>query len=453
MSWSRVIGTAITASGLAFIAGTLGGGVLASGAVDGILPDLPVVNRVLGVEERQRVALLEEEAKRLEEEQARLEEEAAKAAEEEAAKAAEEEAAKEAEKAEPKAATGPKPKPRPKPRPAPAPTVPGCTSGALTSAPASGSRVEIVGVSKDDAFFSNKSDYIGAVGTTSGLSKSDGCYFSGSIQLDDGRSPYFYQVAVKRSSTSAPSTSSGCPSGALTSVSAGDSVKILQVHSQDAFYSSRSMIEGKSAVANAPSKTEGCWWGGTITTSDGTERYFYKVALGRGSSSSSSSSTASSSTSCPSGALRSVSSGQHLKIARIHPDDAYYTSKSGIEGKAGTNTGLSKTEDCWFGGPFIQDDGTERYFYKAAFTSAPAVSAGDGCPAGALTSSRAGQRVRVLKVHSNDAYYSTRSAYEGQSGTVVDVHLQSGTGCFFGGTVKLDNGNEPYFYMAALGAL
>jgi ribosomal protein L21E len=449
MSWAKVTGAAFTTGTMTFAAGVVMGSLLASGLVDGALPDLGPVRSILGAEERDA-----ERARALEEQRQRDEEIAQQQPEEEVLPVPPEAPTPSSPRPSPKPVV-PTPTTKPSPTTEPKPSTNsvsrvvdtssgGCVDGALRKVPEDGSRVEIIGISSEDAFFRARKDYVGTKGKASGLSSSGDCYFSGAIQRDVGDAPYFYQVSVK--AAAGGNSGSSCPAGALRSVSAGDPVVILAVHPDDAFHDSRSRLEGQSGVAVAPDLTEDCWWGGTIRAGDD-ERYFYKVALGPAAGS-----TPKSDGRCPSGALTSIADGQRLNVAAIHPDDAYHDSRGTIVGSKGVNTGLTVTEGCWFGGPFRQEDGEERYFYKAAFTSAGGPApAPKGCPSGALTSASPGQRVVILKVHPNDAYYSSKSSYEGQTGTVQDVHLQSGSGCYFGGTVKLDNGDEPYFYMAALG--
>lgn len=75
---------------------------------------------------------------------------------------------------------------------------------------------------------------------------------------------------------------------------------------------------------------------------------------------------------CPDGAVRDVTSipeGTTVTLIAVHPDDAYSGSEherslplTGIvDGDLHTNDG------CWLGGGFEAENGTEFYFYKAAF--------------------------------------------------------------------------------------
>lgn len=61
--------------------------------------------------------------------------------------------------------------------------------------------------------------------------------------------------------------------------------------------------------------------------------------------------------------------GSRAVLLAIHVDDAYagseWESKMPLAGKVQGD--LHNNGDCWFGGGFLGDDGTDFYFYKAAF--------------------------------------------------------------------------------------
>ncbi|MFT6143731.1 MAG: hypothetical protein ACJAZO_002617 [Myxococcota bacterium] len=81
---------------------------------------------------------------------------------------------------------------------------------------------------------------------------------------------------------------------------------------------------------------------------------------------------------CPSGAseVSDFADGARVVLLAIHSDDAYAGSEADtqmpISGRVDGD--LHNNDACWFGGGFVGDDGTEFYFYKAAFsldTTAP----------------------------------------------------------------------------------
>lgn len=75
--------------------------------------------------------------------------------------------------------------------------------------------------------------------------------------------------------------------------------------------------------------------------------------------------------SCPSGASTAdgFPDGARVVLLAIHSDDAYAGSE--YEGQlplAGRVDGdLHNNGDCWMGGGFVSDSGTDFYFYKGAF--------------------------------------------------------------------------------------
>ncbi|MBW1877254.1 MAG: hypothetical protein JRI25_03605 [Deltaproteobacteria bacterium] len=76
-------------------------------------------------------------------------------------------------------------------------------------------------------------------------------------------------------------------------------------------------------------------------------------------------------TTCPASAAtgESFADGARVVLLGIHTDDAYagseWESKMPLGGKVQGD--LHNNGECWFGGGFLGDEGTDFYFYKAAF--------------------------------------------------------------------------------------
>lgn len=76
-------------------------------------------------------------------------------------------------------------------------------------------------------------------------------------------------------------------------------------------------------------------------------------------------------TTCPSGASTqdSFADGTRVVLIGLNVDDAYagsmWEKKIPLAGKVVGD--LHNNGGCWFGGGFYGDDGTDFYFYKAAF--------------------------------------------------------------------------------------
>lgn len=163
-------------------------------------------------------------------------------------------------------------------------------------------------------------------------------------------------------------------------------------------------------------------------------------------------------TDCPPGVTTSApANGVKVKIVSVHPDDAYFSSASDLIGTTGTGTDLTVMEGCWMAGSFAADDGESYYFYKAAMVvtgGAAAPVADASCPAGASTVSdfAEGQRLKLVGIHAEDAYYSDSATLIGTKG-VVSGDLHNNGGCWFGGSFTADSGDSYYFYKGAFVAL
>ncbi len=103
---------------------------------------------------------------------------------------------------------------------------------------------------------------------------------------------------------------------------------------------------------------------------------FFALACGGGSTTFDTSmfttgSTGGGTTSCPSGASTAsdFADGQRVVLLALHKDDAYsgseWEKKVPLAGKVKGD--LHNNGECWFGGGFLGDEGTDFYFYKAAF--------------------------------------------------------------------------------------
>jgi hypothetical protein len=159
--------------------------------------------------------------------------------------------------------------------------------------------------------------------------------------------------------------------------------------------------------------------------------------------------------SCPAGAETSstIAAGTLVKVVGLHQEDAYSSGGSGsIIGITGRpDSGLTNNGGCWFGGPFTDVNGNSYYFYKAAMdvvqAEAPLAA---GCPAGAQRGNvRSGQRLTVLGVHPEDAYYGGTTINIGDS--VTTTGDLTSDGCWLSGPAVHQNGTSLYFYKVALG--
>lgn len=330
-----------------------------------------------------------------------------------------------------------------------------CPPGAYSGTIGSTDKVKIIGLSKDDAYFSDAAEIIGTSGRIEGAFSTGTCWYAGQFYGDNGDSWYFYQVALMVTG-SGGSVGGGCPGTAYTgsAPTSGTRIKVLTVSPDDAYYSSRASygLEGVSGRTDGSwSSTGSCWYAGQFYTDAGDSYYFYQAAieiLGAGS--------AATGGSCPAGAYTGgvPASGTKITVLTVSPEDAYYSSRSsyGLEGKTGRTDGswLKTGEPCWYAGQFYADNGDSFYFYQAAFTTSGASGSPGTCPSTATTKSSipGGARVTLIDLHPDDAYYSMKSTMIGLSGK-VDGDLHSNDKCWMGGGFTADNGSYYYFYKAA----
>ncbi len=249
-----------------------------------------------------------------------------------------------------------------------------CPSGASSNDFNEGDQVKILAISPDDAYVSDANDIVGLTATVgTDFSTKEGCWHGGNLVCSDGTTRYFYKVAIKSngggSASSKGDKNGPCPSNASSSnFSIGDKVTIVGISADDAYVSSASQLVGSTATVGTDfSLKEGCWYGGNLACSDGTSRFFYRVAI-KGNSGGSASSKDDKNGPCPSGASsRNFSKGTKVTIVGISNDDAFNSDASTLVGMSATvDSEFSLKEGCWYGGNLICADGTTRYFYRVA---------------------------------------------------------------------------------------
>ena len=146
--------------------------------------------------------------------------------------------------------------------------------------------------------------------------------------------------------------------------------------------------------------------------------------------------------------------GETYKVVAVSPDDAFYADRAAIIGMVGTFTEPGSTDGCFLGGEMVFTDGSSKYFYRVqvAPSSGGAVAMPEpapwGCPPGAVSHVREGERIRILHIHNQDAYYNSRGMYEGKWGRPQGMSV-SDSPCYFGGSFNMDDGSSLYFYKAS----
>lgn len=177
------------------------------------------------------------------------------------------------------------------PQTTPGGTEPVCPEGAFTGQSlAEGSRVQVLAVHPDDAYWDVRKQLEGTEGLVAGDLHNNGnsCWFGGGFTADDGEYSYFYKAAVRvLAQAKAPGTSTAaaqptCPEGVATneSIPKGHRVKIVDVHPDDAYYASRFDILGKSGTVDETlEQTGACWYAGSVVSDGGDHWYFFRASV------------------------------------------------------------------------------------------------------------------------------------------------------------------------------
>lgn len=256
-----------------------------------------------------------------------------------------------------------------------------------------------------------------------------------------------------------------CPSGASSSTfSKGDAVKIAGISLDDSYLHDADNLVGMSAIVGTEFEHEtDCWYSGNLVCADGTTRYFFRVAV-KGAGSGSGKKLAASSGSdgtCPSQAYHEgeIPKGTKVQIAAVSKEDAYFSDRSGIEGKSCTvGADFNMKSDCWYAGNLIFADGTSKYFYRVAVTKDGATTSGgttgqaSTCPSDAVrdrTFSK-GTKVIVVGISDKDSFYEDSPKLVGKT-YLVDDDFTYQEDCYYSGNLKpMDGGSNYYFYRVAI---
>ena len=314
----------------------------------------------------------------------------------------------------------------------------------MTAVPAN-QRVKVIDVSPEDAYYGDKATIVGTVCTTDSASSYHGDGWQGGQVKDctDGSSYYFYKAAYLVVGGGGGTGPAALPGTRATRALAGGSrVRILDIHSTDAYYSDRGGLIGLvCTLDSASSLNDAGWHGGPAHCDDGSARYFFKAAyeeLGRAAPT------------MPAGAATaSVPTGSRVTIAEVSPEDAFFGQRDALVGVSCTLAEPSTFKDgFWHGGSAVCDDGQSYYFYKVAYRVAAAAPAVTVPPNALDYSLPAGTRVVVAAVHPEDAYYSDRGSMLGKRCTVGEQTTLRDR-YWHAGPMTCDDGSSYYFYKAA----
>lgn len=349
-----------------------------------------------------------------------------------------------------------------------------------------GTSVKILEIAKSDSYYDDRADFVGQDATAAGeLTKNADGYYSGTLETSTGRTIYFTSVKISVKGSSGSTTSAVKPkttdAGAEftgTKIPAGTRFKVLEVPTDDAYYSSKDEIEGQTGTTDAALTLDNGYVSGSIKLDNGKSYYFYKVKLGKVSGSAPAPKTKTTTTSTSSSASATqfitgtIKKGTRVYVADISPEDSYYSNRYDYVGKRGTvrSADMTMKEDGYYSGDFVYDDSSSAYFYKAKFSKTPVTKLtkpADDVSTSSYSSKsvkddgawddakndddiQEGDKVEITAISTEDSYYDNRDEYVGKRGTAGDDISYDSETDGYGGTVKLDGGSSPYFFLVKL---
>jgi hypothetical protein len=371
---------------------------------------------------------------------------------------------------------------------------------------AKGASVKILEIAKSDSYYEERAELLGKEATAlSELVKSSDGFYSGTLETTGGRTIFFTSVKVSAKSSTVSTKTSGTTSTTSkvkaplftgSTIPKGTRFVIIEVPSDDAYYSDREEIEGQTGTTSSEMTLEDGYTSGSLETDNGKSYYFYKVKLGKSTSTAptKSSSTATTKTTTtaktPKFITGTIKKGTTVYVAEISEDDSYYSDRFkmvGSKGKIGKND-LEMKENGWYSGDFSFDDGSTAYFYKVKFSKEPVdklvktadeetksnnsddddwgyyfddptptkdktVSSGNDVSwedASNDDNIKEGDNIKIIAVSPEDSYYDDRDEYEGKLGVAGDDLEYDSESGGYGGSVKLEDGSTPYFYLVKL---
>lgn len=338
---------------------------------------------------------------------------------------------------------------------------------------AKGATVKILEIAKSDSYYEERADLLGKEATVlSELVKDSDGFYSGTLEAAGGRTIFFTSVKVSSKSSTAGTKTSGTTSTTSkvkaplftgSAIPKGTRFVIVEVPSDDAYYSDRADIEGQTGTTKSELTLEDDGYtSGGIEIDNGKSFYFYKVKLGKSISTAPAKSTGTATTKTtttaktPKFITGTIKKGTTVYLAAISEDDSYYSDRFeivGSKGKIGKNDLEMKVGE-WYSGDFIYDDGSTAYFYKAKFSKEPVdklVKTADAWDEASNDDNiKEGDNIKIIAVSPEDSYYDDRDEYEGKLGVAGDDLEYDSESGGYGGSVKLDDGSTPYFYLVKL---
>ena len=355
---------------------------------------------------------------------------------------------------------------------------------------AKGTKVKILEIAQTDSYYDERAEFVGKDATALGeITKNSDGFYSGTLETSGGRTCFFTKVKLSATAKSTVSSKSDFEAG--STIPSGTRFVVLEVPESDAYYSDKKEIEKQTGTTTSSlSVDEDGYVGGSIDLDNGKNYYFYKVKLGKSTSvapAKTTKTTEEKNKKEPVFITGTIKSGTTVYVAEISSEDSYYDDrfeKVGQKGKIGKND-LSMKEDGWYSGDFTYDDGSTAYFYKVKFSKEPVEKLVNTGATGNSKSSeddmdwsydktsnasttadpegerswkiakndidiKEGDKVEITALSPEDSYYEDKDEYIGKQGIAGDDLEYDADNDGYGGSVKLDDEDKPYFYLVKL---
>ena len=329
---------------------------------------------------------------------------------------------------------------------------------------AKGTSVKILEVGKTDSYYDERADFVGKDATAmSVLSKNPSGYYSGTLETEGSRTCFFTNVKVAAvvMSGATTTTSTETPKFITGTIKAGTAVYVAEISPDDSYSSDAyNYVSKRGRPESDMTMKEDGYYSGSFKYDDSSSAYFYKAKFSKEpvdklvktgddvKSGTSVSTTPTTKDYTDWDAAKNdddIKDGDKVEVTAVSPDDSYYDNKEDYVGKQGiAGDDLNLDDDAGgYGGTVTLTDGSKPYFFLVKLKK---ISSGTSSVKSSSSASiKAGTRVIVTDLATDDSYYSNKGTYIRKKGKVVDG-LNQQTGDYYSGKIVFDDGTDAYFF-------
>ncbi|HMV13777.1 MAG TPA: hypothetical protein PKK18_02215 [Chitinophagales bacterium] len=343
-----------------------------------------------------------------------------------------------------------------------------------------GSKVKILEIDKSDAYYSERSDFVGNDATVkSDLTKDSKGFYSGTLETSSGRVCYFSKVKLTQvaSSKTALLDKTSSIKFITGTIKKGTIVYVADISKEDSYYSDRHEHIGKKGkvTENDMEMKEDGYYAGDFAYDDGKEVYFYKAKFSKDpvpavekSADDVDDTNASSEVYDWLGGDDKVTDeswndarndddikeGDKVEITAISPEDGFYDDRAdyiGKQGIAGDDIDFQSDEGGYSGTVKLSNDKDDVYFYLvklkkvSSSNTSSKIAAADVKSSSSATKISKGTKVMIMSLSPDDSYYINKEDYLRKKGTVTEG-LDIDEEGYYSGNIKMDGGAKSYFY-------